>query len=677
MISEVVNIIKILDISNNEYESIYYIDYTELTKKLFAFFDRLILEFKNIKLICSMNIIYDNYNYIFYNYEEKYKIIENIINIIEETTEHQITITLVYNNLTEEEQQNEISNAKIYGIDNLCSLKLLTYNENNDNNEIYSKNILYALFLINEHGYSKGINRIDKIFKTNKTFLSILLLNLKGNSNTNAILYELITNLDELTKRNFDDIVYITLIKNGHNIDLLHFAPDKIKSDRELFKIAVTNNGNLIKFASDNLRDDIEIVNFALIQTPHAFHCLSDKLRNDIDIVKSLIPRYLNIILHVSKEIKNNIEIIKLYAENKYKFFPWDEIYPDFKKSQEYKELFNEYILNYPDMLHYYHKEIDTDVIKKMLKNNGLSLKFLLEEYKTYDLCLDAVTQNGLALQWCEKFNNFSEIVEIAVKQNGLALKFASNGFKNVHANKNIVLSAVLQNGLALEFTYYYYYYNNSYHEDEDITLAAVKENGLAIQYVNIKTDELILESVKQNGLALQYYKYKSYEYSFAYEAVKNNGLALQYVPNDIKNLELCRLAVQNNGFALQYVPDNIKNMKLCYLALEPNNPLALQYVSNKFKDIELCIIALKQNINTYKYCNYKTYTRIIDILNEKLLQMNDADLILFLNKNSKLKYNEKFSDELKDKINKLIKSNLKKSYEIHMIDDDIEFTLF
>jgi hypothetical protein len=91
-------------------------------------------------------------------------------------------------------------------------------------------------------------------------------------------------------------------------------------------------------------------------------------------------------------------------------------------------------------------------------------------------------------------------------------------------AFKEICLAAVKQNGLALQFVK---------EQTEELCLAAVKQNGLALQFVKEQTEELCLAEVKQNGLALQFVKEQTEEICLA--AVKQNGWALGFVKDQTK----------------------------------------------------------------------------------------------------------------------------------------------
>lgn len=85
--------------------------------------------------------------------------------------------------------------------------------------------------------------------------------------------------------------------------------------------------------------------------------------------------------------------------------------------------------------------------------------------------------------------------------------------------HQNVVLDAVHQNGLAIQHSVY---------QPEEYCLEAVRQNGIAIHWIRKQTPELCLEAVQQNGLALAGVRKQTPEICFA--AVHQNGYALQYV---------------------------------------------------------------------------------------------------------------------------------------------------
>ena len=116
-------------------------------------------------------------------------------------------------------------------------------------------------------------------------------------------------------------------------------------------------------------------------------------------------------------------------------------------------------------------------------------------------------------------------------------------------------LEAVKQNGLALRFV-------PEEFKTSEICLEAVKEKGWVLEYVpkELRTPEICLEAVKQDGLALQFVPNEFITLEMCLEAVKEKGHALEYVPKELRTPEICLEAVKQNSYALQYVPEELKN---------------------------------------------------------------------------------------------------------------------
>jgi len=131
--------------------------------------------------------------------------------------------------------------------------------------------------------------------------------------------------------------------------------------------------------------------------------------------------------------------------------------------------------------------------IKKLCGNNQIDIQ---KEINVDRDLIDYLKRLGYPLLFIIKNQN-PEICKEAIKQKHYTLH-AIKHIKN--KNYNLYLEAVKQNGMALQFvdiqdnTLYQY-----------LCLEAVKQNGLALQFIKKQTYEICLEAVKQNGLALQF----------------------------------------------------------------------------------------------------------------------------------------------------------------------------
>jgi Domain of unknown function (DUF4116) len=106
---------------------------------------------------------------------------------------------------------------------------------------------------------------------------------------------------------------------------------------------------------------------------------------------------------------------------------------------------------------------------------------------QTEELCMEAVKQNGYALEYVRR--QTVDICIEAVKQNGLALQYVKN------RTRTICIEAVKQNGGALLFVK---------NRTEAICIEAVKQDGCALEYVKKQTDAICMEAVRENGCALK-----------------------------------------------------------------------------------------------------------------------------------------------------------------------------
>ncbi|MDB2343820.1 DUF4116 domain-containing protein, partial [Porticoccaceae bacterium] len=115
---------------------------------------------------------------------------------------------------------------------------------------------------------------------------------------------------------------------------------------------------------------------------------------------------------------------------------------------------------------------------------------------------------------------------------------------------KELCLAAVEEYSLALEYV-------PEELKTKEICSAAVKEWGGALEYVpeELKTKELCSAAVKQHGYALRDVPLKFKSAEVCLEAVIDNGLALEFVPTIHKTRKLCALAFEKTTEAHQFIP--------------------------------------------------------------------------------------------------------------------------
>lgn len=184
------------------------------------------------------------------------------------------------------------------------------------------------------------------------------------------------------------------------------------------------------------------------------------------------------------------------------------------------------------------------------LRKSGL----LIREYKgekSEHLCVEAVSQNGMALQHIEAPYQSEEVCMYAVYSNWESLQF------------------VLK-------------------QSERVCKAALERSGKAIQYVRELTPELCSLAIRNEG-GVEFLQ--SMPEDVRRMAVQRNGKFLQYIPAEKQTNEICRLAIANTPSAIQWVADQTE--ELCCQAVCEDGML-LKYIQQQTPAV--CATALLQN---------------------------------------------------------------------------------
>ncbi|CCL32353.1 hypothetical protein BN174_4070001 [Clostridioides difficile E15] len=173
--------------------------------------------------------------------------------------------------------------------------------------------------------------------------------------------------------------------------------------------------------------------------------------------------------------------------------------------------------------------------------------------------------------------------------------------FKICKQTPQICIEAVKQNGLSLQYVK---------EQLDEICIEAVKNYGNALKLVKEQTGEICMNAVKNDGLVLKYVKWDELKGKFlkeqaekiCMEAVKQNGWALKYVKEQTE--EICLEAVKQDGLAIKFVKEQTKG--ICSKAISQDRR-SIRYIKDKYLD-KLCIVCLrgqdkiKEVIATKKY---------------------------------------------------------------------------
>lgn len=268
---------------------------------------------------------------------------------------------------------------------------------------------------------------------------------------------------------------------------------------------------------------------------------------------------------------------------------------------------------------------------------NGLAIQFVIK--KTQAICTAAYENTRFAIQYIDEewqtadmgkciYPNIELFKYVKIQTNDIcvsALRFSLQNFKYIMNPTLEMYLYVVTNGnpnvyeqfRQMELTDHIMiqilnvkpqmlqYFK---HTTPDLDLYAVKKDITAIEHVkNWQNYDSFLWAVERNGLLLRHIVFPvnlgfGQILKINLAAVKQNGLALEYC-NTVTE-EIYHEAIKNNPMALKYILDAYKTKKLCLCALNING-LALQYVVNK--TLEFCNLAVTNNGLALKFVDDKT----------------------------------------------------------------------
>lgn len=254
------------------------------------------------------------------------------------------------------------------------------------------------------------------------------------------------------------------------------------------------------------------------------------------------------------------------------------------------------------------------------VKENGLELQFVdkkaLPEHTHIDIDKTAVKQNGWALQWVTE--QTPELCRIAVCSHTGALKWIKDT-STEGLYPEICIVAVLVDGYCLDKVLYQTFV---------ICLAAVKSNGCALQYVKVENftkeeyQQLCHAALRNDPYALEYVDHKLLDAAvylgMCVEAVRRKPRAVAYAK--VQTYEMCTMAIESDIYSYLGIRDPTEAMGV-YVVSEEGS--MLKYIKNKTEAI--CLAAVRQNGRSLKYVLDKTTDFYHKICIEAVLQNVEA----------------------------------------------------
>jgi hypothetical protein len=233
----------------------------------------------------------------------------------------------------------------------------------------------------------------------------------------------------------------------------------------------------------------------------------------------------------------------------------------------------------------------------------GTVLQYVPEEFKTAELCLAAVKNEGSALEFVPEALKSEEICHAAIYYGhqagmgmgrivyGSALKYVPQNLRT----HEICLTALLNDGSFDDVP--------DSIKTREFYLAVLTER----HYGYVSKDKVLVNAVPDTVKSAEFYL----------EVVQRQKRAFEYVPDEYKTIEMCRFAVEHDVYSggwvsanayyecvtpeLAYVPQALKTVELCKAAVAQNWH-ALEYVPEELKTGEICRVAVEACESARKY---------------------------------------------------------------------------
>ncbi|MBO4770847.1 MAG: DUF4116 domain-containing protein [Clostridia bacterium] len=250
--------------------------------------------------------------------------------------------------------------------------------------------------------------------------------------------------------------------------DWLERAPEEDRADETFMKKIVLLRGECLKFAPDSLRSDRNVILKVVKNCPSAFVYASGELQNDRKFVKQAVNQNAEVIKYVSDHLKNDKGIALLAV----------------RKDGGNLAFLSEKMQN------------DADVIEASLGGNLYNLRYAPEKVRdNKEIAVRALSKHGQLLEFVsERLRADGDAVTAAVGSSWNALGFASEDLRD---DRDTVLAAERHNGYALQFA------SDRLKDDKEIVLTAIETyegNVLCYASERLRDDkETVLAAVRRS----------------------------------------------------------------------------------------------------------------------------------------------------------------------------------
>ena len=452
------------------------------------------------------------------------------------------------------------------------------------------------------------------------------------------------------------------------NGEAMHYANDSFKDDEEIVSEAVKTDGNALFYATDRVQKNKSIamtaVKSAATDKNGSYQIFNNiqYLRSDKDLIKEAIKNGTGpqgakgVFEFIIDEYKDNIDFgiellnlnPNLIKDDKFinayithtTFITFllnnltnnsDGTYSTIPQTIVSKNSSNiDVILLTLEVIknqnrNYFQKTFqfidqkiknDLEFFKRAAAINGFFLEFGgLNVKNDYEIALEAVKENGIAIYFASEELQKNETLIYAAINNGAGTKILS---KELSTKDNLTLALLnLPDPFQKNSNQRYCSISNAsptLKDDKEFCLFAVKSDGSNVQYISdrlLEDSELIEEAfANSRGSNLFFLDHRLSVFNDKKELVlkliKNGAAPLDYVSNNLKDdIDVVINAVTNNGSQLKFASDRLKDNQQIILKAIENDSKYFEYASDNLKSNVEFISNLI--INTKYYIRSKT----------------------------------------------------------------------
>ena len=263
-----------------------------------------------------------------------------------------------------------------------------------------------------------------------------------------------------------------------------------------------------------------------------------------------------------------------------------------------------------------------TQLVLIAVRQNANVLRMVPHTYKDfYQIAMVAVTmQGGVALSSLySPMDDYAKLCDAAVRADGQALRYVDvQGFSNA-GFLALCMLAVQQNGLALEWADLWV--SPTPEAYMGIAMAAVQQNGHALRFVRPQVwnwpdrgyERLCLAAVAQDGSAMEHVE---------------NVLEWHTMPEHVDYAKIAMAAVQSSAEALRYVGDHKGSILAQRTLYEPYKEIALAAVLAHKEALQYVVLDPKDRYMPIARASLRAHPTALEYVHPKVKQYGELAMV-------------------------------------------------